>query len=270
MNLTKFHSSAVVTLAFLLAGCGGTVSTPAPTPPPVSQIQVNYAPTPTEASSKAVVTTVQPTAALAAQITNPTAVSKPVEPPASNSTANSSSSVSVPIVSTPVANKNALLPPPGQPPFAMPDRIIIPKIKIDAPVKEARIIINKQGQPEWFIPPGRVGAWHNNSSLLGQTGNIVLNGHNNIEGAIFAGLYDLKPGDTVILRNKFREVTYELTYYKLLKEKGEPISVLIENAKLIEPTDDDRITLVTCWPHNNNTHRWIWVGKPVNEKIFQS
>jgi len=35
-----------------------------------------------------------------------------------------------------------------------------------------------------------------------------------------------------------------------------------ENARWIAPTDDERLTLVTCWPYTNNTHRVVVVAKP--------
>ena len=211
---------------------------------------------------------IQPTAAPTQA--PPTAAPKPAGTVAPAAAQVATASVNMPAPQGAANAAKVVLPAPGKPAFEQPTHIVIPAIKVDAPVAEAGIIINKQGQPEWDLPKGRVAAWHNNSSLLGQPGNLVLNGHNNIEGSIFAGLYDLKPGDKVILRSKSREVTYELSYYKLLKEKDQPVSVLIENAKYIEPTPDDRITLVTCWPITNNTHRWIWVGKIVEEKVLKS
>ena len=36
------------------------------------------------------------------------------------------------------------------------------------------------------------------------------------------------------------------------------------NAQWIAPTDDERLTLVTCWPYISNTHRLIIVAKPVS------
>ncbi|MCW1970746.1 MAG: sortase [Anaerolineae bacterium] len=250
----------------VLVGCGGAAPTPAPTVAP-SQVQVNFAPTATAVPAQLPTQVAQPTAAPTQA--PPTAAPKPTSAPTTAPTAAASGTSNMPAPQGNTANTKPMFPEPGKPAFERPTHIVIPAIKVDAPIAESSLIINKQGQPEWDLPKGRVAAWHNNSSLLGQPGNLVLNGHNNIEGSIFAGLYDLKPGDKVILRNKNREITYELSYYKLLKEKDQPISALIENAKYIEPTPDDRITLVTCWPITNNTHRWIWVGKPVDEKILK-
>lgn len=263
----NYKPVALAVLAAILVGCGGAATPAQPTLAP-SQVQVNFAPTPTEVPAKLPTQVIQPTAAPTQA--PPTAAPKPAATVAPAAAQVATASVNMPAPQGAANAAKAVLPAPGKPAFEQPTHIVIPAIKVDAPVAEAGIIINKQGQPEWDLPKGRVAAWHNNSSLLGQPGNLVLNGHNNIEGSIFAGLYDLKPGDKVILRSKSREVTYELSYYKLLKEKDQPVSVLIENAKYIEPTPDDRITLVTCWPITNNTHRWIWVGKIVEEKVLKS
>jgi sortase A len=37
-----------------------------------------------------------------------------------------------------------------------------------------------------------------------------------------------------------------------------------ENARYIQPTPDDRLTLVSCWPRNDNTHRIIVIARPAN------
>ena len=35
-----------------------------------------------------------------------------------------------------------------------------------------------------------------------------------------------------------------------------------KNASFIKPTDDVRLTIVSCWPRDNNTHRLIVIAKP--------
>jgi len=48
----------------------------------------------------------------------------------------------------------------------------------------------------------------------------------------------------------------------IVREKGESLEVRQRNAQWIAPTNDVRLTLVTCWPYTNNTHRVIVVAKP--------
>jgi sortase A len=49
----------------------------------------------------------------------------------------------------------------------------------------------------------------------------------------------------------------------ILKEKGEPPEVREQNTAWIAPTEDERLTMVTCWPYTNNTHRLVIVAKPI-------
>jgi sortase A len=55
---------------------------------------------------------------------------------------------------------------------------------------------------------------------------------------------------------------YKVVEKHILKEKGEPPEVRQQNAKWIAPTEDERLTMVTCWPYTNNTHRLVVVAKP--------
>ncbi len=50
---------------------------------------------------------------------------------------------------------------------------------------------------------------------------------------------------------------------KILPDRGQPDEVRRENARWIQPTEDERITLTTCWPYTSNTHRLIIVAKPL-------
>ena len=53
-----------------------------------------------------------------------------------------------------------------------------------------------------------------------------------------------------------------------LLERGQPASVLMEHAKYLLPTPDDRLTLVTCWPNWDNSHRLLWFARPVEERFL--
>jgi sortase (surface protein transpeptidase) len=48
----------------------------------------------------------------------------------------------------------------------------------------------------------------------------------------------------------------------ILAEEGQEIGVRLENARWLQPSDDERLTLVTCWPQWSNTHRLIIVARP--------
>jgi sortase A len=99
----------------------------------------------------------------------------------------------------------------------------------------------------------------------GQHGNIVLTGHHNIDGKVFRGLVNLKVGDEITLRTADgRTWAYTVSDSIIVPEKYASEEQRRQNAHYIEQTADDRLTLVTCWPANNNTHRQIIIARPVS------
>ncbi|HOG80388.1 MAG TPA: sortase, partial [Anaerolineaceae bacterium] len=50
----------------------------------------------------------------------------------------------------------------------------------------------------------------------------------------------------------------------ILPERNQPVEQRIENARWIEPSVDTRLTLITCWPYESNTHRLVVVARPVS------
>ncbi len=155
----------------------------------------------------------------------------------------------------------------ARPVYNQPQRLVIPTLGIDVSVNQVRLIPQEQkGQRyfQWQVPAGYEAGWHENSAPLGQTGNTVLNGHNNVHGEVFRHLVDLSIGDKIILYDSDTEYTYEVAQQEILPENGQPISVRRLNARWIEPTRDERITIVSCWPYTTNSHRVVVVAKPVN------
>jgi LPXTG-site transpeptidase (sortase) family protein len=149
---------------------------------------------------------------------------------------------------------------------AVPERLIIESIRLDAPVVPAMArYISLQGRNLrlWDVPPGFLVGWHPDSVGLGQAGNIVLNGHHNIHGQVFARLIEVEVGDVVHLYGGDRHAQYRVTDRFLIPEKDQPLDVRLENASFILPTTDSRLTLVTCWPFETNTHRLIVIARPV-------
>lgn len=51
----------------------------------------------------------------------------------------------------------------------------------------------------------------------------------------------------------------------ILPERDADLQTRLENARWIQPSQDERLTLVTCWPANSNTHRLIIVARPVGQ-----
>jgi LPXTG-site transpeptidase (sortase) family protein len=149
---------------------------------------------------------------------------------------------------------------PGQ-----PIRLQIPSLNIDAPVYEVGLEQIRQVNEvffQWAVPTSYAAGWHGDSALLGQPGNTVLNGHHNIHGQVFRDLVDVQIGAELIVEAMDGRYQYRIIEKLLLAEQGQPLSVRQANARWIEPTDDERITIVTCWPATGNSHRLLVVALP--------
>ena len=148
-----------------------------------------------------------------------------------------------------------------------PSRLVIPSIGLDAPVVTVGwSVVTQNGQQVslWDVPNRYAAGWLKSSAQAGEPGNTVLDGHHNIAGEVFRNLADLKQGDAVQVWAGDHARDYVVSLLKILPEKGQPIPVRLENARWIQPTEDERLTLVTCWPYENNTHRLIVIALPAD------
>jgi sortase A len=147
----------------------------------------------------------------------------------------------------------------------IPTHLTIPSVGIDSDVVTVGWDILEQGGQQysvWQVADYAVG-WHQTSAPLGQVGNTVMAGHHNMNGEVFRDLVNVEVGDRVTLQAGDQIFEYEVTLKTIVKEKGESLETRKENAQWISPADDERITLVTCWPYTNNTHRVIVIAKPI-------
>jgi sortase A len=167
----------------------------------------------------------------------------------------------LPPTSTPVP---APPPPPPTGDSGPPSRIVVKSVGIDTPVMPVSWSVVEQNGREYSIwdVADFAGGWHDTSALPGQPGNTVLSGHHNIKGEVFRYLVDVQEGDEVDLYVGDEVYRYYVQQKLIVKEKGEPVDVRRQNAQWIAPTDDTRVTLVTCWPYTNNTHRVVVVARP--------
>jgi LPXTG-site transpeptidase (sortase) family protein len=155
-------------------------------------------------------------------------------------------------------------PAPARPP-AIPDRIVIPQIGLDAPIVLSPIEwVKIEGitYEQWEAPKTFAAGWQEGSANPGQAGNFVLIGHHNIDGKVFGHLIDLKEGDVIAIFSGERLFGYYVSKVILLEEREASLTQRQENAMWIRPTADERLTLVTCWPPESNTHRLIIVAQP--------
>jgi sortase A len=176
-----------------------------------------------------------------------------------------------PIVPTPTASPE------------VPVRLVIPDLKIDAKVVEMgwEVVNTAAGpQSDWVIPKNAAGH-HINSATLDQPGNLVISGHNNIEGRVFEAISmawddasrarideftdrsDILTGRRIQLYDALgKPVDYTITDFFRLRDSGVSQTQRMQNARFMEPTDDSRLTIVTCWPPWSNTHRLVVIAKP--------
>ncbi len=146
-----------------------------------------------------------------------------------------------------------------------PSRLVIPNIDLDAPIITVgfeNLIIDGHMVTTWSVPERFAVGWHHTSAPPGTTGNTVLNGHQNIYSAVFRDLNQVQLDDEIIVYAGNTAHYYHVTERHILEEEGQPLEVRIANASWILPTDDERLTLVTCAPDSNSTRRLIIVALP--------
>lgn len=154
------------------------------------------------------------------------------------------------------------LPWPYLPATGRPDRIYAPHVGLDAeivPVGFSIREINGYWVRTYEVARWAAG-WHTNSSLPGWQGNTILAGHHNAWGSVFRPALNLEPGDFLFV--EVDDITY--SYLVVIKETLPELNFEQRraNGRWIAQTEDERLTLVTCWPPDGNTHRVVIVAIP--------
>ena len=149
-----------------------------------------------------------------------------------------------------------------------PDRLIIPAIALDAPILPIHyktVLYENRILDQWLVPNTFAAGWHDTSSLLGLPGNTVLNGHHNAYGQVFRDLIVLEQGDVILVYAGDNVFTYRVGAKMLFQERFIPVEERISNAAWILPSEDTRLTLITCWPPDSNTARVVIVAFPIDQ-----
>jgi len=158
-------------------------------------------------------------------------------------------------------------PSPTPDPGLVPDRLVIPSIELEAPIIPIGFEpLRYEGEiyNQWLAPAERAVGWHNTSVGLGAPGNTVMNGHHNIYGEVFRDLYRVEVGATIQVYSGDQLFSYVVVYTDILPERNQPLEVRLANSEWIQPTMDERLTLITCWPYESNTHRVVVVAVPIS------
>ncbi len=159
--------------------------------------------------------------------------------------------------------------PAAAPPTDRSPRLEIPAIGVDAPILPVDLIeLEEEGRrySQWQVPNDYAVGWHAASAAFGSPGNTVLNGHNNVHGAVFRDLVEVELGDEVIVHKDGQSYRYQVAHRQVVEEEGQPLEARLDNARWMLPTSDERLTIISCWPYIGNTHRVIVVAAPVESR----
>lgn len=149
----------------------------------------------------------------------------------------------------------------------IPDRIVIPSLNLDTRILLAdfkEIPFWGEVYKQWLAPNSKAVGWHYDSATLGRLGNTVLNGHHNVYGEVFRYLGEVNPGSIIYLYSGDRVFSYIVVLVEILPEKYQSIDQRLENAQWTLPSEDERITLISCWPYESNTDRVVVVAAPID------
>jgi len=207
----------------------------------------------------------EPPRAMTSDSNKPETTKIPTDVPSPTSGPSPTPSPVIVSASIPTATSNSRESEPQQPNVAPPTRIVIPTLGVDGPVVPVSLDtmeIEGKVQSVWGVPDGYAAGWHATSAAVGERGNLVLNGHNTNNGEIFRDLYTLHPENEIIVYSDAISRTYAVSETLILPEGGQPLEVRLANARYVMPTDDERLTLVTCHPYGSLRNRLIVIAKP--------
>ncbi len=185
-------------------------------------------------------------------------------PPTSGDVARADIATATPVVPTPAPTTVASPTPVWE--GTTPLTVSIPAIQVVAPVVPIGWILETVGGQSnaiWDVPDWRAAGWHNTSSKIGVAGNTVFNGHNTSNGEVFRDLYKVEVGAEIFVEGEDGVLyTYRVGEKYILREAGQPLSVRRENARYIQETPDERLTLVTCHPYGSLANRLVVIAYP--------
>ncbi len=167
---------------------------------------------------------------------------------------------------TPIPEPTLPLPTPSsRPPAASPPtRLVIPRIDLDIPVLPVGVKTIREGSESrvvWADVPN-AGGFHETSAYPGNPGNTVINGHRDIQGAVFRHLDRVQVGDEITLYVGTTAYPYRVSETLVVPETFASAEQRAANLRLIGYMPEERLTLVTCTPVGLATHRLLVIARP--------
>jgi sortase (surface protein transpeptidase) len=144
---------------------------------------------------------------------------------------------------------------------AMPVALAIPAVDLQAqvtPMGWETALIDGQVTTRWVVPEQTLG-WAVNSAGAGESGNVIIVGHQAVGAALFrpVALGEVTVGQEIQL-----QAADGVTYRYQVTEVSDPIPAIGASpdelalaAKYLAPATDARLTLVSGWPADTTTHR---------------
>lgn len=153
---------------------------------------------------------------------------------------------------------------PPMPEMPPPLHIAIPNVGIDTAVVEVSatpVVVDGRTVFTWQVADWAAGH-HSTSANPGEDGNIVIAGHADVRGEVFRNLPRVVVGDEVTLTSAAGTFRYVVEEIHLREYTEASLDEQIAAGEFLGPMEGERLTLVTCWPYQVDTHRLIVVAKP--------
>lgn len=139
----------------------------------------------------------------------------------------------------------------------------IPQINLEAPIVALgtrQREVDGVAVQRLLVPNAFAVGWDVRSVEPGLGGNTILVGHNNLYGGVFSKVHTLGYGAEISVWSDRGVFSYFISEIQYIPEDGEPLSTRLANARWLQATSDNRLTLITCWPLEQSTHRLIVVA----------
>jgi len=139
-------------------------------------------------------------------------------------------------------------------------RVLIPILNVDAAVVPVGWRRAPEGNAEWDSPGPYVG-WVVTSALPDEAGNVILYGHNNLDGQVFRDLYRLQAGDEIVLVTERQTWRYQVKEVVILDvQEAEANRRAYET--YLRAAGVARLTVISCYPPQGNRYRVVVVAQP--------
>lgn len=165
-------------------------------------------------------------------------------------------------IGTPLAAADA----PPSPSLAAPSHLSIPAIGLETEVAVLGWSVRQTDDgpvSEWDALPTDRAAWLPSSAMPGAQSNVVITGHHNVGAEVFRDLYRLAEGDEIILTAGNQTFRYTVSEHYIVPEGDASEEQHQRNGAWMKPSTCERLTLITCWPYETNSHRLVIIADPL-------